>query len=228
MQRLLDIVISGLSLLFLLPLLLPVVVVLRLTGEGEIFFQQERVGAFGKPFLLLKFATMLKDSPNMGTGTVTIKDDPRVLPVGRLLRSTKINELPQLINVLLGDMSIVGPRPQAQRCFDVFPSHLQRVIVRVKPGLSGLGSIVFRAEEDILADRQSSISFYDDVIAPYKGLIEVWYVERATLVNYFKVILVTLWVVVFPKTSAVWNFFEGLPEPPEDLKGCLRYPYTVV
>jgi len=122
-------------------------------------------------------------------------------------------------------MSIVGPRPQAQRCFDAFPSHLQRVIIQVKPGLSGLGPIVFRAEEEILADNQSSIAFYDEVIAPYKGLIEAWYVERATLVNYFKIILTTVWVVVFPGTSAVWTVFDDLPEPPEGLKDFLCYPH---
>ena len=94
-------------------MLVPVAIVLRLTGEGEVFFLQERVGKDGKPFKLYKFATMLKNSPNMGTGTVTLKHDPRVLPVGRFLRKTKINELPQLLNILIGDMSVVGPRPQA-------------------------------------------------------------------------------------------------------------------
>ena len=94
--------------------------VLRLTGEGQVFFLQHRVGKGGKTFKLHKFATMLKNSPNMATGTVTIKDDPRILPMGRILRTTKINEVPQLINVIKGEMSIVGPRPQTQRCFD-FP-----------------------------------------------------------------------------------------------------------
>src|SRR5690606_21753019 len=144
MQRMFDIVLSGLALLVLSSLLVPIALVLRFSGEGEIFFVQQRVGLGGRSFGLFKFATMLKDSPNLGTGTVTLKDDPRVLPVGRFLRKTKINELPQLLNVLCGDMSIVGPRPQTRRCFDAFPEDSKRAIVRVRPGLSGVGSIVFR------------------------------------------------------------------------------------
>ena len=99
------------ALVLLSPLLLPLMFILRVTGEGEIFFPQSRVGRGGKDFKLYKFATMLKDSPNMGTGTVTVKNDPRVLPMGGFLRKTKINELPQLINIFNGDMSVIGPRP---------------------------------------------------------------------------------------------------------------------
>src|SRR5690606_9896072 len=100
MQRMLDILFSGLALLVLSPLLLPIAIILRLTGEGEIFYVQQRVGRGGELFGLYKFATMLKNSPSMGTGTVTVKGDPRVLPIGRFLRKTKLNELPQLLNIL--------------------------------------------------------------------------------------------------------------------------------
>ena len=124
MQRILDILFAVLSLLLLSPLLIPIVILLRLTGEGEILFKQQRVGRGGNFFGLYKFATMVKDSPNLGTGTVTVKDDPRVLPIGRFLRKTKINELPQLLNILLGNMSVIGPRPQTQRCFNAFPLRL--------------------------------------------------------------------------------------------------------
>ena len=99
MERFFDIFFSGLALLLLSPLLLPILMTLRLSGEGEVFFLQERVGKGGERFKLFKFATMLKDSPNIGTGTVTMKGDPRVLPVGIFLRKTKINELPQLLNI---------------------------------------------------------------------------------------------------------------------------------
>jgi Sugar transferases involved in lipopolysaccharide synthesis len=125
MQRLFDIILSVIALAILSPLLVPVAVVLRMTGEGEVFYVQQRVGRGGRSFGLFKFATMLKNSPNLGTGTVTVRDDPRVLPVGRFLRRTKINELPQLINILKGDMSIIGPRPQTRRCFDAFPAEAQ-------------------------------------------------------------------------------------------------------
>lgn len=228
MQRFFDVLFSGLALLVLSPLLVPIAVVLRLTGEGEVFFLQGRVGKDGKQFKLFKFATMLKNSPNIGTGTVTMKNDPRVLPVGRFLRKTKINELPQLLNIFIGDMSVVGPRPQAPRCFNAFPEDLQRVIVKVKPGLSGVGPIVFRGEEDILADHAGSVEFYDNVIAPYKGRVEAWYVDHQTLFTYFAVILVTVWVVLFPSSSLVWRAFKGLPVPPEELKGPLNFPVVGV
>lgn len=218
MQRLFDIIFSGIALLILAPLLVPIMILLRLTGEGEIFYVQQRVGANGRMFGLLKFATMLKNSPNIGTGTVTVKNDPRVLPMGGFLRKTKINELPQLINILVGDMSIVGPRPQDKRCFDVFPKDVQSEIVKVKPGLSGIGSIFFRDEEDLLHEAANPTWFYDEVIAPYKGALEKWYVKNATLTNYFLVIFVTAWVVIFPKSRIAWNVFKGLPVPPPQLK----------
>ena len=218
MQRLLDVLLSGLALLVLSPLLVPVAIALRLTGEGEVFFIQQRVGRGGRPFGLYKFATMLKDSPNLGTGTVTVKGDPRVLPLGRLLRKTKINELPQLLNILKGDMSIIGPRPQTQRCFDAFPARSQAEIVKVRPGLSGIGSIVFRDEEELMHASKEPERFYDEVIMPYKGLLEEWYVANQGLWTYLASIFATAWVVVFPKSDVVWKLFRGLPSPPASLE----------
>src|SRR5690348_9614322 len=128
MQRFFDIIFASLALLVLTPLMIPIMILLRLTGEGEVFFLQERVGRNGASFKLFKFATMLKNSPSMGTGTVTLKNDARILPMGHFLRRTKINELPQLINILLGHMSVVGPRPQTPRCFQAFPPETRSVI----------------------------------------------------------------------------------------------------
>lgn len=217
MQRFLDIVFSTLALLALAPLFIPIIIILRLTGEGEVFYRQQRVGRDGKRFGLLKFVTMVKNSANMGSGTVTLKNDPRILPVGRFLRKTKLNELPQLFNILLGDMSVVGPRPQEQRCFDAFPAHVQRQIVRVRPGLSGIGSIIFRNEEDLLDGARGNGEFYDKVIAPYKGALENWYISNQGLRNYFMLIFATIWVVLFPKSRIAWVAFAGLPQPPSDL-----------
>ena len=219
MQRFLDIVLSGLALLMLSPLLIPVVVALRLTGEGEIFFRQSRIGLHGKPFGLLKFATMLKNSPNVGTGTVTVKNDPRVLPLGRFLRKTKLNELPQLLNIFIGDMSIIGPRPQTQRCFDAFPEQSQAAIIKVRPGLSGIGSIVFRDEEELMHASAEPERFYDDVIMPYKGKLEEWYVAHSGGMTYLRCIFVTAWVVLFPRSSLAWAVFKDLPVLPPELKG---------
>lgn len=217
MQRLLDILFSGLALLVLSPLLLPVMLVLRLTGEGEVFFIQQRIGRGGQPFGLYKFATMLKNSPSIGTGTVTVKGDPRVLPFGRLLRKTKLNELPQLLNIFKGDMSVIGPRPQTKRCFDAFPASSQAEIIKVRPGLSGIGSIVFRDEEELMHASKEPERFYDEVIMPYKGKLEEWYVARQGLWTYLAAIFATAWVVVFPKSELVWRLFPGLPSPPAAL-----------
>jgi lipopolysaccharide/colanic/teichoic acid biosynthesis glycosyltransferase len=224
MQRLFDILISVFALALLSPLLIPIALLLRFTGEGEIFFLQERIGRGGHPFLLCKFATMLKNSPSMGTGTVTVKDDPRVLPVGGFLRTTKINELPQLLNVLLGDMSLIGPRPLTQQTFGAYSAEVQATVSAVRPGLSGIGSIIFRDEEGILSDNRGSIDFYKNVIAPYKGQLEQWYVANGSTVNYFKAIFVTLYVVFSPKSTLPWRAFDDLPVPPEILAGLLNYP----
>ena len=214
MQRLLDILLSVFALVVLSPLLIPIALLLRLSGEGEIFFLQERVGKGGKLFKLFKFATMLKNSPSIGTGTVTLKNDPRILPMGHFLRKTKINELPQLLNILNGDMSIIGPRPQTQRCFDAFPSKSQISIVQVRPGLSGIGSIVFRDEESMMHDQDDPAHFYDNVIMPYKGALEEWYVANQGLSSYILLIALTVWVVLFPQSKAVWHVLASLPSPP--------------
>ena len=217
MQRFFDVFFSLLALLVLSPLLVPVVIILRLTGEGEIFFRQNRIGRDGREFGLLKFATMLKDSPNLGTGTVTLKNDPRVLPFGRFLRKTKLNELPQLLNILKGDMSVIGPRPQTRRCFDAFPEQSQREITKVRPGLSGIGSIIFRDEEELMADAKDPNAFYDQVVMPYKGKLEEWYVKNQTLTTYFLLIFTTLWVVVLPTSQLPHRLFKNLPPPPPKL-----------
>ena len=220
--RFFDIFFSGLALIVLSPFLIPVMITLKLTGEHEVFYLQERIGKDGKPFKLIKFATMLKDSPNMGTGTVTVKDDPRILPFGKFLRKTKINELPQLINILKGDMSIIGPRPQTPRCFNAFPKKSQEAIKKVKPGLSGIGSVVFRNEEEILDDASiDRLKYYDEVIAPYKGELEEWFLQNRNLYTYFMLIFLTAWAVINPKTRLHFKVFKDLPRPPKELEGKL-------
>ena len=223
MERFFDIVFSGIALLIFLPFLLILVVLLKLTGEGEVFYSQERIGRRGKPFKILKFATMMKNSPNIGTGSITVKGDPRVLPVGSFLRKTKINELPQLFNIFLGDMSIIGPRPLTPQTFGVYPQSTQGIILQVRPGLSGVGSIIFRGEEELMFGANASIDFYSNVIAPYKGKLEEWFVSNKSLYIYFMAIFVTVWVVVFPGTKIVWRVFKNLPAPPTDLKQLLNY-----
>jgi lipopolysaccharide/colanic/teichoic acid biosynthesis glycosyltransferase len=223
MIRLFDIIFSAIALLILFPLLLPIVITLKLTGEGEVFFLQERIGKGGNKFKLFKFATMLKNSPNIGTGTVTMKDDPRVLPLGIFLRKTKINELPQLLNICFGDMSVIGPRPLTAQTFGAYTESTQAIITQVRPGLSGVGSIIFRCEEEIMHAATASVDFYVHVIAPYKGALEEWFVLNKSLYIYFVAIFVTAWAVFVPSTKIAWRIFKNLPEPPTELKQALNY-----
>ncbi len=206
-----------------MPLLAPIVIILRCSGEGEVFFLQDRIGKDGKKFKLFKFATMLKNSPNIGTHTVTMKSDPRVLPVGKVLRRTKINELPQLFNILIGNMSIIGPRPLTAQTFSSYRAKTQTFIRRVRPGLSGIGSIIFRDEEEIMHGAAASMDFYDNVIAPYKGELEEWFVKRKGIYIYFLAIFTTIWVIFFSSSPIAWKVFKGLPEPPKILKLPLNY-----
>ena len=223
MERFLDILFSGLALVLLSPLLVPIVLILKFSGEGEVFFLQERIGRNGEVFKLFKFATMLKDSPNIGNGTVTMKDDPRILRVGKFLRKTKINETPQLLNIFLGDMSVIGPRPLTSQTFELYSLSTQEVIKRFRPGLSGVGSIIFRGEEDIMHGASASVDFYKNVIAPYKGSLEEWFFENKGLQLYFTAIFITICAVLVPSTKVAWRFFKDLPEPPEELKQILNY-----
>jgi lipopolysaccharide/colanic/teichoic acid biosynthesis glycosyltransferase len=225
MERVFDIFFSGLALLALFPLFIPIFLILKFSGEGEIFFLQKRIGRNGKVFNLFKFATMLKDSPNIGTGTVTMKGDPRVLPVGKFLRQSKINELPQLLNIFFGDMSVIGPRPLTSQTFESYSFSTQEVLMQVRPGLSGVGSIIFRGEEDILHGASASIDFYDNVIAPYKGSLEEWFVLNKNMYIYFVAIFVTAWVVFVPNTKIAWRVFKDLPEPPIELKQLLNHTF---
>ena len=218
MQRFFDFVLALIALILLFPMLLITAILLRFTGEGEILFRQTRLGRNQNNFDLLKFATMLKDSPNMGTGTITIKDDPRVLPMGRFLRYTKINELPQLWNVLVGDMSLVGPRPLTRQTFSMYTLEGQSIISKVRPGLSGLGSVVFRAEEKILSDAGSGEAIYKNHVAPYKEKLELWYCSNASFSLYVRLIIMTVLVVVFSDKVNIERMLPMIPPMPEDLR----------
>ena len=213
--RLLDVCFSFIAIFFLLPLFIPVVLLLRITGEGEVFYVQQRVGYRGSCFGLIKFATMLKASPNLGSGTITVKGDPRVLPVGKFLRLTKINELPQLLNVLRGDMSLIGPRPLTPENYAMYPAHIRDVIQLCRPGLSGVGSIVFRDEQNLLNAGQDPVQVYRNIIAPFKGQLEEWYVNNRSIYSYFLLIFLTIWVVVTRKSNILWLIFPNLPRSTE-------------
>ena len=215
MPRIIDILLSTLALLILVPLFIPIVIVLLLTGEHKVFYSQTRVGYKNQNFKILKFATMLSNSANMGSGSLTLKNDPRVLPFGSFLRKTKINELPQILNIIIGDLSIVGPRPQMQVDFEKYSDDVQGKIYNVRPGLTGIGSIIFRDEESLISvasEDENPHDFYKRVIAPYKGELEMWYQEKRSLILDFQLIFMTAWVIVFPETKLYEKWFKDLPK----------------
>lgn len=215
-KRLCDIVVSGMALLLLAPLLIPIIIGLKFTGEGYIWYKQERIGYQNKPFLIWKFATMLKDSVNMPGGIMTTKKDPRITPMGGFLRKSKINELPQLINIFKGDMSVVGPRPVMLKSFEVYPKEVQAAIYKVKPGLTGIGSIIFRDEEELITQvknrGEDTWEFYANKIYPFKGELEKWYQSNKSFLVDLKIIIITAWVIIYPLSTMVYRWFKGLPK----------------
>lgn len=219
LKRSLDIIVAIILLIVLLPILLPICLMLRFTAEGEVFYLQKRVGYHNEMFNIWKFATMLKDSMNMGTGSLTLRNDPRVTKIGKFLRITKINELPQVINVLNGTMSLVGPRPQVERDFLAYPKEIQPLIYNSKPGITGIGSIIFRDEEKLISSTtMPPHDFYREYIAPYKGALELWYQAHASMMTDFKIIFLTAWQIFSPSSELVYNIFKDLPTRPAALK----------
>ena len=214
-KRFLDLFISLLALIILLPFLIPIVLCLLLTGEHQVLYFQQRVGYNNSRFNIWKFATMLKDSPNLNTGSLTVRNDPRILPFGNFLRKSKINELPQIINVLIGNMSIVGPRPQMYEDFKKFSEELQDDIYNVKPGVTGLASIIFRDEEKWISEcGEDPHQFYKNHIAPYKGELEIWYQNNISFSVDVKIIFATAWVIIFPNSDLIYRLLKRLPKKP--------------
>ena len=220
-KRLLDFFVALVALIILSPLLVPIAIILKLTGEGEIFYFQDRIGYKNSTFNIWKFATMLKNSPNLGTADITVRNDPRILPMGAFLRKTKINELPQIINVLIGNMSFVGPRPLMSLGFYAYSDYYQSKVYEVKPGITGIGSIFFRDEELFVTKAKNEgidpRKFYKDAILPYKGALEVWYQSNISFTTDFKILFLTAWSIVFPQTNLHYKWFQDLPKRPENL-----------
>jgi len=211
-KRFCDLLLSIIALLILSPIFLPIIILLRFTGEGHIFYYQKRIGYKGKYFNIIKFATMLQNSPNIGTGLITLRNDPRLLPMGKFLRKTKINELPQILNVIKGDMSIVGPRPLVDKTFNAYPENIRYKIYDSKPGITGIGSIIFRDEEYLLSNcKIPPQEYYEKVIAPYKGALEIWYNQHKSFFVDISIIFLTAWLIVFPKSNAAHTVFKNLP-----------------
>ena len=215
-KRIFDIASSSIACIILAPFLLPILILLRLTSEGEVFYLQKRIGLNKRPFMIYKFATMLKNSSKMTGGMITTQNDPRVTYMGGFLRKSKINELPQLINIIIGDMSVVGPRPVMKVSFEAYPSKIKEVIYNVKPGLTGIGSIIFRDEEDLISNVKNDggdvWDFYKNTIYPFKGEVEIWYQNNKSFFLDIKLIFITAWVIFSPNSKIYEKLFKDLPK----------------
>jgi lipopolysaccharide/colanic/teichoic acid biosynthesis glycosyltransferase len=210
LKRFIDLLLATIALIILSPVLIPCIIILKLTGEHEVFYFQQRLGYKNKLFNIWKFATMLKNSPNIGTGEITLRNDPRVTKFGKFLRMTKINELPQIINVFKGDMSLVGPRPLMEVSFKLYPDEVQQKIYNSRPGMTGIGSLIFRDEEKIVSDAKDPKEMYAKIY-PFKGALELWYQQHASLYTDFMIIFLTAWTIVFSQSNLVQKVFKDLP-----------------
>ena len=213
-KRILDIIFSVIFIALVIPLFIPIALLLKFSAEGEIFYLQERIGFQNSKFKIYKFATMLKDSLSLGTGSITLENDFRVTFWGKYLRVSKINELPQLFNILKGDISIVGPRPILEIDWKLYSPKIRDNIYNVKPGLTGIGSIVFRDEEAIISsiENQNYHEYYKNVIAPYKGELEMWYQNHMSFLLDLQLIFFTAWVIIFPESRLYEKLYTDLPK----------------
>lgn len=206
---------GAIFLLFVLSPLILFTAFLLLLLNRSVIYAKPRIGFQAKSFTIFKFVTMVPNSHNMTNGTMTIGNDPRILPVGRILRKLKIDELPQLWNVLKGEMSFVGPRPLDKTEFECYGEEVKNKIYSVKPGITGIGSIIFRNEDKILSNPSVSPSIlYKELIAPYKGQLEMWYLDNQSFYVDLMLLLLTLIAIFAPNNGLVYKIFPSLPVKP--------------
>lgn len=220
LKRAVDFLLALVLLILLSPVLIFLIILLGISGDGAIFFFQNRMGFQAKDFDIWKFATMRKGSARMKGGAITLNGDPRVTLPGKFLRASKLNELPQLINVIKGEMSIVGPRPLIRKSFEQYPPEIQASINTLKPGITGIGSIVFRNEAFLMA--RAGVDphvFYKEQILPYKGKLEDWYVNNQTFRTDLLILGLTAYVLFMPATpQLIFKIFPSLPKSPSFLE----------
>jgi lipopolysaccharide/colanic/teichoic acid biosynthesis glycosyltransferase len=193
MKRLFDLICSFVGILVAAPLLLIVAVVIKLTSKGPVSYSQKRTGLHEKIFRVYKFRTMVDKADTMGT-SVTTGADPRITPIGRILRKTKLDELPQLFNVLKGDMSFVGPRPDVPEITAKYTPEMKKIF-SVRPGITSLATLHFRHEEEILAKVPDPDKFYDDVVVPLKVELAMEHVRRNSFLFDLLVLVQTVWAL---------------------------------
>lgn len=199
MKRLIDLAASAVGIVLLSPLLLLSAALVRLSSPGPVLFRQERIGRGFRPFTIYKFRTMVVDAPKLGAA-ITCGDDPRITTVGRFLRKTKLDELPQLFNVLVGDMSLVGPRPEVPRYVEMFREDFAEILA-VRPGITDLASIAYRNESDILGRARDPQAEYIERILPDKIRLAKEYRRRSSVLFDLHLIVRTIAAIAIPSTT---------------------------
>jgi lipopolysaccharide/colanic/teichoic acid biosynthesis glycosyltransferase len=214
MKRILDVTGSAIGLLLLLPVLAVIAVIIKLDSPGPIFFRQERVGLRGRPFLMIKFRSMVLGAAHTGTA-LTVRADARITRAGLLLRRSKVDELPQLINVLAGDMSIVGPRPEVPEFMNFYTPNQRAIILSMRPGITDYAAILFRDESSLLDGVRDPIEIYRREIMPAKFAYYERYSHEIGLLNDLRIILATIlllavgrsphWLGIEEATCRLWS-----------------------
>lgn len=193
LKRFIDVLFSGLAITILSPIFVIISILIKLTGE-DVFFLQDRPGLNEKPFKLIKVTTMPKGSEKLGY--ITTSADSRPTTLGRFLRKTKINEIPQLINVFLGDMSIIGPRPLLRVHTEIYPENTRKKIYSMRPGLIGIGSLYFHHEDNLLASVDNPNQYYEKVIMPKKAELELWYNQNWSVLLDIRLLLLSFLILL--------------------------------
>ena len=194
MIKILDFLFSILGLIILLPFLFLIGFIIKMSSRGPILYKQSRVGLNGVEFSVYKFRSMRLNSDKLSLITVGGRD-PRVTPIGYYLRKFKLDELPQLINVLIGNMSLVGPRPELKKYVDLYTEEQKRVLT-IRPGITDWASINYRDENELLGQSTDPEKYYIEKVMPDKLKFNLIYIENYSIVEYFKIIFITLWHIV--------------------------------
>lgn len=195
-KRLFDWCVSGVALVLLSPLFLAIALAVKIDSHGPIYFRQQRVGRFGRPFLIHKFRTMVMDAEALGM-QITVGADPRVTRVGHVLRRYKMDELPQLLDVFVGNMSLVGPRPEVPCYVDDYPADVRDIVLSVRPGITDRASIEFRSENEILGRSEDPHAAYIHEILPVKLRYYTEYVRTRSFCGDLAIIFATLRAVIY-------------------------------
>lgn len=193
-KRLFDIIVASLLIILLSPIFVLVSLLVKFTSPGPIVYKQKRVGKDGVCFFIYKYRSMYQNADKIGP-FVTSSDDKRITPLGKWMRSSKLDELPQLFNVLRGDMSLVGPRPQVPKYVDLFQPDLRKIVLMVRPGITGPTALRFRNEEQILADKTDRENYYIQQILPVKLELDAEYVQARSIIKDMGILIKTIAVL---------------------------------